>query len=74
MVSIPLQGKAGGRTGLALQGSVVQGKIGQGLQVQGRTYIVVSQRRLTVSNIKISCPCSLSKVPTYCVMALKNDA
>ena len=36
------------RAGLALQGNVLQGRAGQGLQVQGRTYIAVSQKRLTV--------------------------
>ena len=37
-----------GRAGLPLQGNVVQGRVGQGLQVPGRTYIAVSQKRLTV--------------------------
>ena len=32
-----------GRAGLTLQGNVVKGKAGQSLQVQGRTYIAVSQ-------------------------------
>ena len=32
------------RTGLALQGNAVQGWTGQGLQVQGRTYVAVSQK------------------------------
>ena len=54
-----------GRAGLALQGNVVQGRTGQGLQVQGRTYSKISQKRLAVSYIKISCPCSRSKcLPT----------
>ena len=37
-----------GRAGLALQDNVVQGRAGQDLQAQGRTYIAVSQKRLTV--------------------------
>ena len=35
------------RAGLALQGNVVQGRTGQGLQMQSNTYIAVSQKRLT---------------------------
>ena len=37
-----------GTAGLALQGNAVQDRAGQGLQMQGRTYIAVSQKRLTV--------------------------
>ena len=37
-----------GRAGLALQGNVGQGRAGQSLQVQGRSYIAVLQKRLTV--------------------------
>ena len=36
------------RAGLPVQGNVVQSRAGQSLQVQGRTYISVLQRRLTV--------------------------
>ena len=34
--------------GLTLQSNVVQARAGQDLQVQARTYIAVSQKRLTV--------------------------
>ena len=37
-----------GNAGLALQDNVVQGRAGKSLLVQGRTYIAVSQKRLTV--------------------------
>ena len=36
------------RARLALQNNVVQGRAGQSLQVQGRTDVAVSQKRLTV--------------------------
>ena len=34
--------------GLALQGNAVHARAGKGLQVQARTYIAVTQKRLTV--------------------------
>ena len=34
--------------GLALQGNVAQARAGQDLQMQARTYIAVTQKRLTV--------------------------
>ena len=37
-----------GRAGLAVQRNVVKGRAGQYLQVQGRTCIAVSEKRLTV--------------------------
>ena len=37
-----------GRAGLDLQGNVVQGRVGQSLQVRRRTYLAVLQKRLTV--------------------------
>ena len=46
-------------TELALEGNIVQGKTGI---ASGRTYIAVSQKTLTVLNIKISCPCSIQSV------------
>ena len=64
-----LQGKVG--AGLPMQGNVVHGRTKERLQVQGRTYNAVSQKKLAIWNIKIPYPKCL---PTHYVMAPKNDA
>ena len=50
-------------------------RLGQGRACKckpGLTYIAVSQKGLTVWNIKISCPCSIQNVYLLCVMAPKE--
>ena len=52
-----------GIAGLALEGNIVQGKTEIS---SGKTYIAVLQERLTVLNIKVSCPCSIKNAYLLC--------